>query len=105
MEFAARCGMDVCTMAYHDALGRPVPSVDRYRTGRTLVQPYYDAQACLGAYREGELPLRRILGSWLGADVPTFAWDDPMPALRELMAWIGRFMRQRLAPGARRGGS
>lgn len=102
VEFAARCGMDVCTMAYRDALDRSVPSVARYRTGRTLVQPYYDAQACLGAYRDGELPLARILRSWLGADLPAFAWDDPMPALRELMAWVGRFARQRLGPDSGR---
>ena len=34
VEFASRCGVDVCTMSYRDALDLPVTSVTDYQAGR-----------------------------------------------------------------------
>lgn len=104
VEFAARCGLDVCRMAYDDALGRTVPPVDAYEIGRRLVYPYYDAQACLALIREGELSVACALRSWLGADVPTFAWDDPAPALRGAAGRVAGFLARRISGGRRRAG-
>jgi predicted ATP-grasp superfamily ATP-dependent carboligase len=102
VEFAARCGLDVCTMAYRDALGREVATVDTYETGRTLVHPYYDAHACLALYRRGELSPARALKSWMGADMPTVARDDPAPALWSGARLVAGFLGRRI-PGWPRG--
>ena len=36
VDFAVRCGVDVCRMAYDDALGREVPPLDTLRSRRDL---------------------------------------------------------------------
>jgi len=84
VEFAARCGLDVCSMAYRDALGDVVPEVRDYRVGARLAYPYYDYFACRDARREGTLSLGSWIGSWIGAQQPLFNWDDPRPALLEV---------------------
>jgi D-aspartate ligase len=35
VELASASGIDVCAMAYHDALGEPLPDATAYRSGRT----------------------------------------------------------------------
>lgn len=80
VEFADRCGLDVCRMAYDDALGRPVEPAEDIRTGRRCVYPYYDLFAGWREVRGGRLSLAAWLGSWVGARTPVFAWDDPWPA-------------------------
>jgi D-aspartate ligase len=101
IEFAARSGVDVCTMAYRDALGLPVAEVTGQRVGARLVYPYYDYFACRNAVRAGKLTRREWLRSWIGAQQPLFNWSDPLPALAE--SWnvgIG-WIRNRLGRGAR----
>ena len=82
VEFAARCGVDVCSMAYRDALAEPVESVESYRTGVECVYPYMDYFACRELLRSGELSLGEWLRSWIGAVQPVFRRDDPWPAVR-----------------------
>ena len=82
VEFAARCGVDVCSMAYRDALAEPVESVETYRTGVECVYPYMDYFACRELLRSGELSLGDWLRSWVGAVQPVFRRDDPWPAVR-----------------------
>ena len=89
VEFAARCGVDVCTMAYRDALGEPVADVVSHREGARMVYPYYDFFACRDAWRADEMSLLQWASSWAGAQQPLFNWTDPLPALAE--AWrVGR---------------
>jgi predicted ATP-grasp superfamily ATP-dependent carboligase len=96
VEFATRAGVDVVSMAYDDALGRPVERVDDYQVGRTLVYPYYDLFACLEARRVEGASLFRGLASWLGADHTVFAWDDPKPFLADSSRTALRFAARRL---------
>ncbi len=93
VEFAARCGVDVCALAYDDALGRQVNDVEDYRVGRRLVYSYYDFFACVREWRNGDLGLIQWAGSWLGSQRPVFTWDDPGPALVE----GGRFVRRQMS--------
>lgn len=102
LEFAARCGIDVAWLAYLDALGEPVPEQFEYEVGRTLAFPRYDLFACLEARRRGEASLVRCLASWFGSDRPVFAWDDPMPAVRDLTHNASHSVLKRLG---RRGGA
>ncbi len=107
VEFAARCGVDVCRMAYEDALERPVASVTDYAVGRRLVYPYYDLPACVALRRRGELSVWGWTRSWAGAAQPVFMWRDAWPAVRD--SWtVGRGFvggRLRAFGGALRAGA
>jgi predicted ATP-grasp superfamily ATP-dependent carboligase len=93
VEFAARCGVDVCAMAVRDALGKPIETVDRYTVGRRCVYPYYDLSAVQVERAAGRLGLVAWARSWVGATQPVFRWNDPMPALGEVAAMIRRRLR------------
>jgi predicted ATP-grasp superfamily ATP-dependent carboligase len=90
VEFAARCGVNVCAMAVHDALGQPVANVERYVVGRHCVYPYYDLSAVQAESAAGRLSLLSGISSWLGAIQPVFRWADPLPAMGEVAAMIWR---------------
>lgn len=81
VEFAARCGVDTCSMSYWDALNREVASVDSYSTGSSCVYPYPDFFACRAALRAGELTAGDWVRSWATAVQPVFQWGDPWPAV------------------------
>jgi predicted ATP-grasp superfamily ATP-dependent carboligase len=94
VEFAARCGVNVCKLAIHDALGEPVETISEYAVGRRCVFPYYDLQAVRAELSAGRLGLLGWARSWLGAYQPVFRWSDPLPAVGEVAALIGeRFGR------------
>jgi predicted ATP-grasp superfamily ATP-dependent carboligase len=86
VEFAGRCGIDVCRMAYDDALGRPVGEQRNYRAGARLIYPYIDLFAAREEWRAGRLSLAGWARSWLGAQQPHFNWSDPEPAIRDWAA-------------------
>ncbi len=89
VDFAARCGVDVCTMAYRDALGEGVETVESYRTGVACVYPYMDLSACQALRRSGDLSLADWARSWIGARQPVFRWDDPWPAAAAVADLVG----------------
>jgi predicted ATP-grasp superfamily ATP-dependent carboligase len=82
VEFAARCGVDVCSMAYRDALEEPVRDVASYRTGATCVYPYMDYFACRELRRTGDLTAGDWIRSWASSSQPVFRLSDPWPAVR-----------------------
>jgi D-aspartate ligase len=100
VEFAGRCGVDVCTMAYRDALGLPLEDVTAYRSGVRLVSPYDDLAWARYAWSNRQLRARAWLRSWLGAQQPLFNWTDPVPSLvdwREMSyRALRRLVRRRL---------
>ncbi|MEO5560141.1 MAG: hypothetical protein ABIR10_10715 [Dokdonella sp.] len=82
VEFAARCGVNVCEMAYQDAMGLPVNVASRdYAAGAGCVDLYRDLSSVLaqGAPRRGSLPT--ILQQWASAHYHSFRIDDPSPGL------------------------
>ena len=96
VDFAARCGVDVCQMAYDDALECTVASVSTYTVGRTLVFPYHDYFACLALWRRGELSLLEWTRSWARSMQPVFQFRDPTPALRAAAEVLGSMFRRRV---------
>lgn len=100
VEFTARCGVDVCVMAYRDAVGVPVGGRPEYEIGRRCVYVYYDLHAGWSEFRAGRLGMFEWLRSWVEADHPVFARDDPRPALRALRGRIGQFLHGRLRRSA-----
>ena len=81
VEFAASCGVDVCRMAYADALDLPVEAVHEYKVGRRCVFLPYDICAYRDLRRTDGLNLWLWGRSWVGADGALFSWDDPGPAI------------------------
>jgi predicted ATP-grasp superfamily ATP-dependent carboligase len=96
VDFAARCGVDVCRMAYDDALGLPVTTVDRYDVGRGLVFPYMDYNACRESLRRGQLSLWSWGRSWAGAMQPVFTLRDPVPATAEAAKIVSASLSRRV---------
>jgi D-aspartate ligase len=92
VEFASRCGVNVCELALSDALGESVKSVSHYEVGRRCVFPYYDLDAVRAEVAAGRLTWATAARSWLGAYQPVFRWSDPLPAMGE----VARMVRRRL---------
>lgn len=92
VEFAARCGVNVCAMAYQDAQGLPVTRPRHAPVnGAGCVRLGDDFRALLsvGARR----PWWRAGWQWLRAHHHVFRWDDPGPGWS--LVWSG--VRQRMA--------
>jgi D-aspartate ligase len=96
IDFAARCGVDVCRMAYDDALERSVETVDQYKVGRALVFPYTDYFACVTMRARGELSAWEWMRSWLTSQQPVFQFSDPLPAVRATVKILVQFVGNRL---------
>jgi predicted ATP-grasp superfamily ATP-dependent carboligase len=94
VDFAARCGVNVCEMAIHDALGEPVESVSNYAVGRRSIFPYYDLQAVREEMAAGRLGLLDWASSWLGPYQPVFRWSDPLPAVGEVLILLNQRIRR-----------
>jgi len=97
VDFAASCGVDVCRMAYDDAMGRDVDAVRGYTIGATCVDAYFDRMPCLHLFRERRLGLAEWARCWLRSRQIAWAWDDPLPGL----SWAAAFA----LPWARRSGT
>jgi len=100
VEFAARCGMNVCEMAWQDAQGLPVTRATRdYAEGVACVDLYHDIPTVLALRKHQSLPWMSVLAQWARAQLHTFRWDDPQPALAFIHALARkRFLRSVGAP-------
>jgi D-aspartate ligase len=78
VEFATRCGVNLCLMSYRHALGLPVEPITTYPAGRCCSYMLYD----FAAHRSLEPGLRGFL-RWIrsvkGCDEIVYCWDDPGP--------------------------
>jgi predicted ATP-grasp superfamily ATP-dependent carboligase len=82
VEFAARCGVNVCRMAYEDALEMPVePSRRDYPIGIGCVNMVGDMKTALSPEMGGWGALPNAIGQWSHAYWHVFRLDDPMPGL------------------------
>jgi predicted ATP-grasp superfamily ATP-dependent carboligase len=93
VEFAARRGVNVCEMAWRDALGQPVPAaVERYPVGKRCIDLYHDLASLGRTPGLGVAGRVRAAFEWARADLHVFRLDDPGPALHVL----GGLVRKRL---------
>jgi len=88
IEFATTSGVNVCRLAYEDALGMWVQPIEDYDVGNRCLHPYYDRYSFLQLYRGHQLTIGSWLKSWWGAKQPEFCWDDPLPALWDFFSII-----------------
>ncbi|WP_311346197.1 carboxylate--amine ligase [Blastococcus goldschmidtiae] len=82
LEILYACGVDVVPMAYRDALGLPISSIEEYRVGCTWVHPLPDVRSWWAARGRGSgsFPLRY----WMRDANAVYSRDDPGPAVDEL---------------------
>jgi predicted ATP-grasp superfamily ATP-dependent carboligase len=85
------CGVDVCALAYADALGEPVEPVTTYRHGKTWVYEFADLRAWLsGKTKKNWLPVI----SWRNSEFAVFSRDDPQPFLRAARHRVRSLLRR-----------
>lgn len=98
IEFAARSGVDVCRLAYLDALGLPVEPVMHYKSGRRSGFLYHDVAAYKLLRDHGQGSLWSWLHAWIGAEETLLRWNDPGPAaaffLTHLRSYIWKQVRR-----------
>ena len=80
VEVPARAGIDICGMAYLDALEMELEPVLTYEAGDRFGYPFGDLRAWRELQKSEGASLISWLRSWRGASVTPFAWNDPMPA-------------------------
>jgi D-aspartate ligase len=95
VEFASRCGVNVCELALRDALGESVDTISSYDVGRRCVFPYHDLDAVRADLSAGRVGVVGWARSWIGPFQPVFRWSDPAPALGEIASLIGERIRRR----------
>lgn len=98
VEFAARCGVNVCDMAWRDAQELPVPTVRRYRVGKGCVNWIEDANALKHAHSTIATAMR----DWPGAYEHVYRWNDPGPAVHRISRQVLRSIARssHLAPAS-----
>jgi predicted ATP-grasp superfamily ATP-dependent carboligase len=95
--FAADCGVDLCAMAYRDALGLTVEPLHTYEVGRHCIVGS-DRFACRALFHRGQLSAWAWLRSWLGARQMLFSWDDPLPGFARILQHLWVAATRRLWP-------
>jgi len=97
IEFAAACGVDTCWMAYRDALGMPVASVDSYREGKGCMYSLNDFLTAWKLFTAGRMSPVSWVREFLRAKKPVFSWDDPLPSAGNLIEKPWRFIKNKLS--------
>lgn len=94
IEAPARAGIDICRMAYRDALGLEVQCVPHYRPGQYFGYLHNDIRAWREQRGKGSGPsFWEWTKSWLGVHSTPLAWDDPDPALALTFQQVADFLR------------
>lgn len=93
VEFASLCGVDVCTMAYRDALGLPVTAIHTYEVGRRCVFAVNDLRGWKEQGKNSFTGLWSVLQRWFFSDSTPFHWNDPGPGLHYLRQTAAAFVR------------
>ena len=95
VEFAGRCGVNVCEMAYQDAMGLPVPpAAVNYPLGEGCVDFYRDISSVRGQTAATRDSLFRVLRQWASAHFHTFRFDDPGPGLFAARCILTDYLRR-----------
>lgn len=82
VEFASRCGVNVCEMAWQDALGLPVTVASTaYPVGAGCVNLPRDIRSLREQPADKRGSLATVLRQWLKAHFHAFRLNDPLPGL------------------------
>jgi len=95
VEFAAHCGVDVCSMAYQDALGLSVDEVRGYEIGRRCYFALNDLRGWKQNNVHHKISFFSLFRTWSKSFSTPFHWNDPLPAL----AYFGQTIVDFFRPG------
>lgn len=104
VEFATRCGVNVCSMAYEDACGLPVTHAPRqYPVGIGCINLRGDLRVVFSRDKRSRPSILRALRQWSRGHFSVFRWDDPTPGLFVVSQVLGGAWRRgvRRIPGKR----
>jgi D-aspartate ligase len=94
VDFATRCGLNLCERAFRDALDESLPAAPPYRTGVMCVYPQYDREAARPLIRQGLLSRSTLLQTWLTSEQPVLMAGDPGPWAADVAGRaVGRLRR------------
>jgi D-aspartate ligase len=93
VEAPACAGMDVCCMAYQDALGLTVQPVTSYEAGQYFGILPVDFRAWHEERDQGGPGFWYWLRSWRRVRSIPFHWDDPLPALAFTSQQLSDYVR------------
>lgn len=97
VEFAARCGVNVCEMAYRDALDLPVVPASRdYPDGVGCTSLAGDIRSVIDAPPGERPPWSTVLRQWRRSHLHAFRLDDPLPGISLAWRLLLRWCRGRL---------
>ncbi len=98
VEFATRCGVNVCRMAWEDANDLPVgKAIAGYRLGAGCVNLHGDIQSVLAQRKTVGISFRQALREWTSAHFHVFRISDPWPGLSLLLQNLRQMIASRLA--------
>lgn len=98
---ATKCGIDLPWVAYLDALRLPVPEPQDYEDGVIWMSLARDLSALKEYRQEGILSIYQWLISLRGKRCgASFAWDDPLPGLREAFVFMKSRTTKAIKSGA-----
>ncbi|HVV96138.1 MAG TPA: hypothetical protein VHC92_03250 [Rhodanobacteraceae bacterium] len=99
VEFAGRCSVNVCEMAYRDALEERVPhATTDYRTGEGCINLYRDISAVFS--KGSGTSLTKVLPQWMTGYFHTFRFDDPGPGWFAVRRIVTGYFRRRFGQSA-----
>lgn len=102
VEFAARCGVNVCEMAWQDALEHEVRSASlQYVVGAGCVDFYRDFGTLWAQRRAMPLNWWAVVRQWTHAHYHSFRLDDPSPAFRFAVGVVKRHAKDALVARSR----
>jgi D-aspartate ligase len=96
VEFATLCGVNVCAMAYHDAIGEELPVISSYDIGQRFRILAQDARAFLDLRKRKAVTLKDWLSSVRGVTDAIIRLSDPLPTLGFAREVAGKLVRRGL---------
>jgi hypothetical protein len=89
----ASAGINVCRMAYLDALELEVEPVCHYESGQRFGYLFGDLRAWRHERQAGGPSFWSWLESWWGIQSTPFSWHDPLPAIVEAWRQVRGYLR------------
>ena len=96
IEYAAKCGVNVCKLAYDDALGIQGEYSKSYLLNSFLAYPYNDYCALFLKEKKRKIYLLYYMLIWIKSQKPFFTLDDPVPAIVVLIKRIKCYLEKRV---------
>jgi D-aspartate ligase len=88
IEFASRAGVNIPVLAYEDALGLDVVSIEDYEVNKKHMLAPQHLRALLALRKEHKVTVRSWLGSTWGASDAISRWSDPLPAVAMAAGYV-----------------